>query len=66
MTGISKVRKLSLPWYFDHKNQQTKFDGSGITPSSFPPSFLAIFHNTEPRDRRTDYNPAFYFVVFMV
>ena len=58
-----------MSWTSDHKNQQKKNDGSGITPSYFPALMNMVnfghFHNTEPRDR-TDKNPAFYFVGFMV
>ena len=43
--------------------------GVALLLPTFPPSwkwsYLAIFQNTEPRDR-TDKNPAFYFEGFMV
>ena len=44
--------QIWMIWISDHKDQQKKFDGSGITTFllSWIWSFLAIFHNTEPRD----------------
>ena len=47
------------------KINRKKLCGSGITPSYFPALMnMAIFHNTETRDR-TDYKPAFYLEGFL-
>ena len=54
-----------MTWISDNSNGQKKIlMGVVIILPTFPPSVLAIFQNTEPRDR-TDYNPAFYFEGFM-
>ena len=61
-----------MTWISDHKNQQStekNLMGVALLLPTFLPSwkwsFLAIFHNTELRDR-ADKNPAFYFEGFML
>ena len=55
-----------MTWTLDHKNQQKKNGGSGITPSYFPaPHEHDHFWPAETKDR-TDYKLDFYLEGFKV